>query len=99
MINYLSSCLLLQNVAVIVLLGAAFADAWGGWGGGGYGGGGWGWGRKRRSSEGTAPNKKVDQVIYPQFEEMKFFEYPTNARFKRTAQPWGGWGGGWGWGK
>ena len=87
-------------MAVIVLLGTAFSDAWGGWGGGGHGGG-WGWGRKRRSSEGTDPVEKADTMIHPHFEDLTFVENLANVRFKRTAQPWGGWGGGggWGWGK
>ena len=49
--------------------------------------------------EGTEPVEKADTIIHPHFEDLTFVENPANVRFKRTAQPWGGWGGGWGWGK
>ena len=94
---------ILQAVALIVILGIAFAEAWGrgrgGWGGrGGRGGwgGGRGWGRKRRSAETEMMDGdefQDEQLI----DDIASLANPSNGLSKRSAEPWGGWGGrGWG---
>ena len=103
---------ILQAVALIVLLGVAFAEPWGrgGWGGrggrGGWGGGGgWGgrggWGRKRRSAETEMIDEDAFQDEQLNKDGVSVVD-PSNGLSKRSAEPWGGWGGrgggGRGWG-
>ena len=85
----------------------AIAEPWGrGRGGygrrGGYGGrGGYGWGRKRRSAEEIAAIESDDFAIEPAFaEDGTLLEtHLNNGVSKRSAEPWGRWGGRGGYGR
>ena len=85
----------------------ALAEPWGyrrggyGRGGyGGYGGRGYGWGRKRRSAEEVRAIDGADFMLEQPLEDnIDLLEIPFHSISKRSAAPWGRWGGRGGYGR